>query len=623
MQQMQGNMRGFGMGGQQFRQFFAAGARSSLLGPVPMGVAIKSPMMGFPPARPVYPHVRYYNNTSVPGSSSASASTTEAAAAARQSERKRDIEQITHNISEDQPGPSTATEANEADNTTNPNDGDGCCILSEEQLEEPEIKKQKTHGLDATSEHPVVCVADADGVIISSDSDSQPEECTSIVGSEVVELENEGTEAEVQGSLSLPEDQHVDPPTVEAPQDDDCLLSAENQDEEDVEEGTNKFYCYLCSITCLNQQNFRSHMNSISHQQRMMEIQHMSNACLVTLLPRLQDSLQGTSKDSEKKNELKRWCATCRTHFSSSSMDHRQTKEHKLARKMAISSCTVCKKHFRSSHIFIQHLQTLEHRKKVEMDNQDSEELSKIPDGFLVEESGMSGDEEDVSNADDQEDSDTQDGGASREVTLEDMDDSVLYDPNEVYGSSFFVPVAGFICRLCNKFYHFESSDLHSHCKSLEHYENLKRYKSDRKCETSQKCVAERELNTDFSTPTTERSSKQPFVSLRRLQKQADPPQSETGLEPSEAIQGFTDSAPHASCTDIEHSCVEKTSCVEESTTSLTTGDQNSIVSDPAVTRDLAQSVSNEENVEEKGVKNNSKAAMTPRRRTVRATNRR
>lgn len=44
-------------------------------------------------------------------------------------------------------------------------------------------------------------------------------------------------------------------------------------------------------------QNFRSHMNSVSHQQRMMEIQHMSNACLVTLLPRVQESLQGASKD--------------------------------------------------------------------------------------------------------------------------------------------------------------------------------------------------------------------------------------------------------------------------------------------------------------------------------------
>lgn len=41
-------------------------------------------------------------------------------------------------------------------------------------------------------------------------------------------------------------------------------------------------------------------------------------------------------------------------------------------------------------------------------------------------------------------------------------------------GSSFFVPVAGFICRLCNKFYHFESSALHTHCKSLNHFEKLK-----------------------------------------------------------------------------------------------------------------------------------------------------
>lgn len=38
-------------------------------------------------------------------------------------------------------------------------------------------------------------------------------------------------------------------------------------------------------------------MNSVSHQQRMMEIQHMSNACLVTLLPRVQETLQGASKD--------------------------------------------------------------------------------------------------------------------------------------------------------------------------------------------------------------------------------------------------------------------------------------------------------------------------------------
>lgn len=613
MQQMQGNMRGFGMGGQQFRQFFAAGARSSLLGPVPMGVAIKSPMMGFPPARPVYPPVRYYNSTNVSGSSSTSTSTTDPAAS-HQSERKRDSEQITHDTSEDQPGPSTATEANGADNTVNPNDG--CCTLSEEQFEEPKLKKQRTHGSVKTPEQPVVA---AEAVILSSDSDSQPEECSSIVGSEVLEAENDG--AEVQRSSSQPEDQHVDAPSVEVPQEEDCLLPVENQDEEDVEEGTNKFYCYLCSITCVNQQNFRSHMNSISHQQRMMEIQHMSNACLVTLLPRLQDTLQGTYKDGEKKSELKRWCATCRTHFTSSSMDHRQTKGHKLARKMEISSCTVCKKHFRSSQIFVQHLQTPEHRKKVEMDK-DSHELSKIPDGLLVEEeSGVSEEEENLSNAEDQENSDKQDGN-SKEVTLENIDESVQYDPKVVYGPDFLVPVAGFICRICNKFYHFESPDLHSHCKSLEHFENLKRYKSDRKYEGSRKCIAESEMNTDLSTPATESSSKQPFVELHRLQKQADPQQP----EPSEAIQDVTILAPQTSCTDtsVEETptALEHTS-VEETLTALTTGDQDGTVSDPAVARDSAQNVSNQENVEMKAVKNNSKTVPTPRRRTVRTTNRR
>lgn len=45
-------------------------------------------------------------------------------------------------------------------------------------------------------------------------------------------------------------------------------------------------------------------MNSVSHQQRMMEIQHMSNACLVTLLPRVQESLQGTSKDGSVKDHV-------------------------------------------------------------------------------------------------------------------------------------------------------------------------------------------------------------------------------------------------------------------------------------------------------------------------------
>ena len=98
------------------------------------------------------------------------------------------------------------------------------------------------------------------------------------------------------------------------------------------------------------------------------------------------------------------------------------------------------------------------------------------------------------------------DWSSLKEVTLKDMASDEEYDSETVYGewrltpdsfcclsacfsclimsdvysffsltgSSFFVPVAGFICRLCNKFYHFESSALHTHCKSMKHFENLK-----------------------------------------------------------------------------------------------------------------------------------------------------
>lgn len=52
------------------------------------------------------------------------------------------------------------------------------------------------------------------------------------------------------------EDQQVNVPSVEMPQEKNNLPLTENQEEEEesVGEGTNKFYCYLCSITCHNQQ---------------------------------------------------------------------------------------------------------------------------------------------------------------------------------------------------------------------------------------------------------------------------------------------------------------------------------------------------------------------------------
>ncbi|TNN73807.1 Cip1-interacting zinc finger protein [Liparis tanakae] len=338
------------------------------------------------------------------------------------------------------------------------------------------------------------------------------------------------------------------------------LVSSEYQEEEEEEEGeegategNNKFYCYLCSITCHNQQNFRSHMSSVSHQQKMTEIQHMSNACLVTLLPRVQESLQEGNKDGDKRPDSKHWCAKCQTNFTSSITEHRRTEEHKLANRTAISSCTVCKKHFRTSQTFVAHLQSQEHRQNVEKVNvfilQEQEGCALDTDGFSLEELECSDMGEDRLTEQD-------DRSCLGEVTLKDMASDEQYDSDTVYGSSFLVPVAGFICRLCKKFYNFESSALHAHCKTMKHFENLKKY-SELLSQKKEAVESSREslLAADSLRPITETTeqpqnslsdetglvtnlnSMQPIVALSQVDMQTENQQQEEQTEPEQDSQ--------------------------------------------------------------------------------------
>ncbi|XP_060937861.1 cdkn1a interacting zinc finger protein 1a [Limanda limanda] len=539
MQQMQGNMRGYGMGGQQFHQFFAAGARSSLLGPVPMGMAMKSPMMGYPAARSFHPHARYYNNnsntatitTAAPSTASSSSSSITTDIIARQPDRKQDGEQIAAGSTEAEPAASSTSDAHDKSETDGEvGEVDGATQILDEELDGPAAKKPRTEEPET-----IVSDADADAELLSSENNSntenQNEDCVileegcSTGESDVVEMV-ESRADEVKTCLSAPspsgglneDDQQVNLPSEEMSQGkDESLCSPGNLDEgeEGVADSTNKFYCYLCSITCHSQQNFRSHMNSVNHQQRMMEIQHMSNACLVTLLPRVQESLQGAVQDGEKKADLKRWCATCHTHFTTDVTDHRRTEEHKLASRTAISSCMVCKKHFGNAQIFVEHLQSQEHKHKMEklQEKDGCEGLAKLTamdtEGFSLEgeqNSEVEEEEERQRNEEDPDSSEKQDDWSSpKEVTLKNMASEEQYDPDTVYGSSFFVPVAGFICRLCNKFYHFESSALHTHCKSLTHFENLKRSRS--LLSKKEEAVRERLLAADSLRPVKENTT--------------------------------------------------------------------------------------------------------------------
>ncbi|KAM9735062.1 cdkn1a interacting zinc finger protein 1a [Menidia menidia] len=654
MQQMQGNMRGFGMGGQQFRQFFTAGTRSSLLGPVPMGMAIKSPIMGFPAARPFHPHARFFNATTPTTTASSSSSISTTDSLSRQSDRKRDNEQMAAGSTDDQP-PAPACSINEVTDETQTDGAVGGVDgqISEEQLEEPKVKKQRREGSEKPKEqHAVEDNATPLAECNSNTEDIQPEGCSiqedEVLsrGSEVVEALEETSSDQSYSCLSaqppsgrLSEgDQQVSLTGEETSQVKDASLvslDSQDEDEEGVAEGSNKFYCYLCSITCHNQQNFRSHMNSISHQQRMMEIQHMSNACLVSLLPRVQESLQGANKDTEKKADSKRWCATCRSHFTCNLTDHRRSVEHKLASRTDILSCAVCKKRFKTSQNFLEHLHSQEHRQKLQENG--CEALAKLTamdtDGFSLEEDeeGEEG-EERRSNDGDQRGTQLQDGWSSlKEVTPSDMASDEQYDPDTVYGSSFLVPVAGFICRLCNKFYHFESSALHTHCKSQNHFENLKRYstlaqKGDQSSggaiQAAESFQSETEAPTDCSDDmeaAANVNSMQPVVTVSRMK-------TDNQLEENQQETDSTSQVSAANTEDLDkalslHQGVEDGSPTV-SPAELPAGSREEAGSEPAPAQD-----SNEEEEEPPaapGKKNSTgKAKATAKRRSGRATNRR
>ncbi|XP_066294780.1 zinc finger protein on ecdysone puffs-like isoform X2 [Branchiostoma lanceolatum] len=48
------------------------------------------------------------------------------------------------------------------------------------------------------------------------------------------------------------------------------------------------------------------------------------------------------------------------------------------------------------------------------------------------------------------------------------------YDPDCAVGQEYVIPITGYFCKLCHKFYKNEASAIAGHCKSQQHYENVK-----------------------------------------------------------------------------------------------------------------------------------------------------
>ncbi|XP_068105900.1 cip1-interacting zinc finger protein [Hyperolius riggenbachi] len=448
MQQMQAsNLRGLSMVAPPMSPFFSTPARHSILGIPPMGVAVKGPSVVFPPLpfqqRRVY-HKEHYKGH----------------------ETKKDTNSEKANAEV----PHTACEA---DDITTSEDTDNLTECSITDPLEPSAKRARSSDIGKDG-------FNAAGTAEERSVESQsPEGVSGGRALKVtIQLCNESRTTALQPTC--PDKNSTAGSSVHS---------------------RARFCCYVCKTGYHTLQNFQSHLVTAQHQHKIQEIEHLSNACLVTLLPTAKDS-QATLGSRDGKKKQMRWCNVCQVHFSCDLIKHRRTQEHKMAKRSLRPFCTVCSRHFKTPRKFVEHMKSPEHKQKSQENKQNEKEpwnMEESEELITVDAVGCFEEEDD-----DDEEEEEEEEGFSADDTSEDkesltvpgmdiqasLEEGEEYNPETAYGLDYLVPVAGYLCRLCHKFYPSDSAARLTHCKSLVHFQNIQRYKATKNRVTSQAKVS-------------------------------------------------------------------------------------------------------------------------------------
>ncbi|XP_066466963.1 cip1-interacting zinc finger protein [Tiliqua scincoides] len=486
MQQMQGNLRGFNMAAAPvLQQFFPQATRHSLLGPPPVGVSLKPAHLAFPGLpfqrqnrtfRKDFPRIPERKREADPALSSSSSQgqgADEGVPLLEASVAQAESEQPSLTPSD----PPTEASADGQPATKRLRSGDeGSVPDSTACLQQ--VEESSTQSQEEEADHGKAKEAADASIEKTLSEELKTSEVVSTAGLLKVTIQ-QSSESRAISTMALKP----------------AHWTSEMGTAEISPEPALKFYCYICKTNCCNQQNFQAHMAGLQHQQRLQDIQHMSNLCFVSLLPMVKEQRLLAEKDGESQQ---RWCNTCQINFTGDLIKHRRTQEHKLAKRSLRPFCTVCGRHFKTPRKFVEHMKSQEHKQKAKEvrlgekeqgSPEESEELITVDAIGCFEDDDDDDDEDDDDEVGEEEDSEVgqlDDEGLTakqiglKEGCLEDAKGNEKYCPDTVYGPDFLVPVAGYLCRLCHKFYHSDSAARLAHCKSLMHFENFQRYKATR-----------------------------------------------------------------------------------------------------------------------------------------------
>ncbi|KAM4020409.1 cip1-interacting zinc finger protein [Anomaloglossus baeobatrachus] len=163
-----------------------------------------------------------------------------------------------------------------------------------------------------------------------------------------------------------------------------------------------------------------------------------------------------------------------------------------MAKRSLRPFCTVCSRHFKTPRKFVEHMKSPEHKQKsqelklLEKETWSPEESEEL---ITVDAVGCFEEDEEDDNDDDDEAISADDISEDTEGLMDKVEDNDSdhdkeeeeYNADTDYGLDYMVPVAGYLCRLCHKFYPSDSAARLAHCKSLVHFQNVQRSKAEKK----------------------------------------------------------------------------------------------------------------------------------------------
>ncbi|CAG5135124.1 unnamed protein product [Candidula unifasciata] len=206
-------------------------------------------------------------------------------------------------------------------------------------------------------------------------------------------------------------------------------------------------YCHVCNVSVYDDESFRRHLNGMKHTQRMnslLTVHQMKSNQLKSRIRAEEHLRKIEGKNSSSDPDF--FCKICNNSLTIPWERHRFSNIHKQRQLQVKRGCGWCKVHdFSNFTEVLEHRETEEHKKNADIYGKKRDDRSRIFFYSIL-----------------QDNSDT-----------EDLDIPEFNAENPV-GVKYIIPVTGYFCKLCHKFYNNEKSAKGSHCQSETHYEKFK-----------------------------------------------------------------------------------------------------------------------------------------------------